>query len=69
LVASDALRFRPKHSVLVGLFKFLAVGCGLNECSLERTVSMISPKSSLGIRAIVKSFARAATPPGGGVIF
>ena len=38
--------FCPKRSILVGLFKFLAVGCGLNECSLSRTVSMISPKSS-----------------------
>jgi hypothetical protein len=33
--------FCPKRTILVGLVKFLAVGCGLNE-----QVSMISPKSS-----------------------
>ncbi len=30
----------------MGLVKFLAVGCGLNDCSLSRTWSMISLKSS-----------------------
>jgi hypothetical protein len=35
-----------KRSILAGLIKILAVGCGLHECSLERTVSMMSPKSS-----------------------
>jgi len=42
-LASDATprvrtpAFCPKRKILVGLVKLLAVGCGLNECSLQRT--------------------------------
>ena len=31
--SSLRLPFGPKRSILTGLFKFLAVGCGLNEMS------------------------------------
>ena len=35
------LRFSHKRSVLAGLVKFLAVGCGLNEASPSANISVV----------------------------
>jgi hypothetical protein len=39
----------PKRSILAGLFKFLAVGCGLNEVSLSANIELSMLAESMAV--------------------